>query len=44
MLAEKVDLELKDWDFLDDIGACNIFLFLKKRKIIIIIIILSNCH
>lgn len=32
MLVEKVELELKDWDFLDSIGACNIFMFLKEEK------------
>lgn len=32
MLVEKVELELKDWDFLDSVGACNIFMFLKEEE------------
>lgn len=32
MLVEKVELELKDWDFLDNIGTYKIFMFLKEEK------------
>lgn len=32
MLVEKVELELKDWDFLNNIGACNNIYALEKRK------------
>lgn len=32
MLVEKVELRLKDREFLDNIGACNIFYVLKKSK------------